>query len=351
MMQSFSKKWVFFLAFLALLGGHGAFAEVLKDLYQVELPIDPHATTAEATNPSKEAFKALLLKMAGSKILEKPSIRKAINDPDVYVKQLSYHQNAEGQPLVRVQFNDALVDRLLKEAGTTTLGENRPLTLLWLVLEDAQGIHLVSADTDPTLLSSIEVAFKKHGVPLVLPLMDLQDQSQITAEDIRSKDFTKVQELSKRYHPEYMVLGVLKQNEGWVATWSTISEISWESKAGDQALLWDALIEHLLNQWKTQVTVPIASKQKPIIRHLTLHISGVTQAEDYAKMMRYLEKFPFVSKVAIQQIGPNFINLHFSSTLAQDKIMHAIEKDELLVPDPLAKPSLGEMFYRLRGSE
>ncbi len=366
--QALSRKSVLFLAFLVLWGAGGAFAEVLKDLYQAEVPIALDDAEVDPTKLTQQAFSALLSKIAGADILKKESIRKAMSDPDPYVKQLSYHQGLDDQRTAKVTFNEPLVDRLLKEAGGSPVPKERPLTLLWLVLENNEGVHWLSADTDPTLLTTVERNFKQRAMPLVLPLIDLLDSSQMTAEDIQAKAFDKVRLASKRYHPERIVLGSLRlQGEEWVATWTIVPQqpvlsdertetpdtkpatSSWESKAADQAALFNGLIDRLVKQVQPQTSVTAVAL--PTIRHLSLHVSAVLEAEDYARIMQYLEKMPCISKVRIQQIGPDSMELYLNSTLSQDKLIQELSKGHLLVPDLSAKPSLGELFFTLRGPE
>ncbi len=366
-MQVLSKKSVRFLAFLVLWGAAGVFAEALKDLYQAEVPIAIDDEAVDPTKLTQQAFAVLLSKIGGADILKKESIRKAMIDPDPYVKQLSYHQGLDDQRTAKVIFNEPLVDRLLKEAGGSPVPKERPLTLLWLVLENSEGVHWLSVDTDPTLLTTVERHFKQRAMPLILPLIDLFDSSQITPEDIHAKAFDKVRAASKRYHPERIVLGSLTlQGEAWIATWTIVPQqpvvsdettdtpdtkplaSSWESKAVDQATLFNGLIDRLVKQVSLH---PVTAVTPPTIRHLSLHVSGVLQAEDYARMMQHLEKTPCISKVRIQQIGPDSMTFSLSSTLSQDQLTHTLSKGHLLAPDPSAKPSLGEMFFTLRVPE
>ena len=366
--QALSRKSMLFLAFLVLWGAGGAFAEALKDLYQAEVPIALDDEAVDPTKLTQQAFFALLSKIGGADILKKESIRKAMIDPDPYVKQLSYHQGLDDQRTAKVTFNEPLVDRLLKEAGGSPMPKERPLTLLWLVLENSEGVHWVSVDTDPTLLTTVERNFKQRAMPFILPLIDLLDSSQITAEDIHAKAFDKVRLASKRYHPERIVLGSLTlQGEEWVATWTMVPQqplvshetiehpvtpapvSSWETKAADQATLFNGLIDRLVKQVQPQTSV--LAVVPPSVRHLSLHVSAVLQAEDYARIMQHLEKMPCVSKVRIQQIGPDSMELYLNSTLSQDKLIHELAKGHLLIPDLSAKPSLGEIFFTLRGPE
>ncbi|MBP6103464.1 MAG: DUF2066 domain-containing protein [Gammaproteobacteria bacterium] len=365
--QALSRKSMLFLAFLVLWGAGGAFAEALKNVYQAEVPMALDDAEVDPTKLSQEAFAALLLKIGGADILKKESIRKAMIDPDPYVKQLSYHQGLDDQRTAKVTFNESLVDRLLKEAGGAPVPKERPLTLLWLVLENSEGVHWVSVDTDPTLLRTLEQHFKQRAMPLILPLIDLLDSSQVTAEAIQAKAFDKIRLASKRYHPERIVLGSLRlQGEEWAATWTIVPQqsvvsddttdtsrplpaSSWESKAADHATLFNGLIDRLMKQASPQT--PVKAVTPPTIRPLLLHVSAVLQAEDYAKIMQYLEKTPCVSKVRIQQIGPDSMTLSLSSTLSQDQLTQTLSKEDLLAPDPSAKPSLGEIFFTLRVPE
>lgn len=375
------KKPMLFLAFMVLLGTLGVGAEALKHLYQVEIPLGRDNSESDQSKLTKKAFESLILKIGSADLLEKAAVRKALSDPDPYVTQLSYHQDADAQPIVKVSFNESLVERLLKEADGSRLPmpKERPLTLLWLVLEDAEGTHLVSSDTDPSLLAIVEQSFKQRALPLLLPLIDLVDSAAISVEAIRDKHFDSIRAASERYHPERIVLGALKQDadQGYVATWtlvpdpppsvdgadperrsdgaSTASQApiaqSWQSKAADQGLLLQALLEHLLHQGPSTHSVPTKVVPPVVVRAMALHVSGVSQAEDYAKIMQHLEQMPFLSKIRIQSIGADSMDVSLNTKLSHDQLVHALEKSQLLVPEIGAKPSLGELFFSLRGPE
>ncbi len=355
MLQSF-KQSMLGLAFIALLGMDMALAEVLKDLYQVDIPIMLNDSEVDPKSLSKQAFTALLSKIGGVDSLKKESIRKAIENPDRYVKQLSYHEGQDDQRIVKVSFNEVLVDRLLIDAGGSLVAKERPLTLLWLVFEDSEGLHLVSPDTDPAFLKAMEQGFKQRAMPFLYPLVDLRDSAAINAEAISARNFDTIREASTRYHPERIVLGALKHTaEGWETTWTLVPmqssalPLEWAIQAPDQSSLFDKLVDRLASL--PQPTTPVVQAAPRVIRRIALHVSGVTGADDYAGIMQYLENTPFISKVRIVHLGPDTVQLSFSSTLAQDKLLKALSKNPLWMPDFNAKPSLGELFFILRESE
>jgi hypothetical protein len=74
---------------------------------------------------------------------------------------------------------------------------------------------------DFEVYSSLQAVAKKKGVPLMLPLMDLEDKRELTVDDILSAYSDKVLNGSRRYGVSAILSGaVISKRHCWSSEWT-----------------------------------------------------------------------------------------------------------------------------------
>ncbi len=118
---------------------------------------------------------------------------------------------------LRVEFDPRGVDALLAEAGVSRLGQTRPSILLWLAVEDDQGVRL---ETDAWLEQRIERQAQRLGLEIVRPLGDLQDLAEVQATDIRGGILESATPSAERYGAGVLAMLDLREDpSGWTGRW------------------------------------------------------------------------------------------------------------------------------------
>lgn len=206
----------------------------VKDLYQASVSLNSRSNTDKAI-ALKEALAAVLVKIGGNKsVLENQIIKKSLVDYRLYLTQYSYqqrtipsiepleeHQTPLKQLFLLASFNEDKINQLFQQANLSIWGRLRPQVLLWLVTEDGLERTIMSNSTDSLLPDMVNNFSAQRGLPIIMPLMDLTDSSQITLSDVWGRFEQPIREASSRYQAEAIV----------VMRISNSSLLAYESKA------------------------------------------------------------------------------------------------------------------------
>ena len=171
-----------------------AAAVEVPTLYTAEVPFN-----REAKNPRDDAYKLalaeVLLRVSGSELsANTAAIRELFPNPASYVMQFRPGANDS----LWVSFDGQAIEQILRNAGQTVWGAERPLTLVWLAVDWGRGSREIIAADDPDrtagasrslnlnqrLRERIVKVAEQRGLPLVFPLLDSIDLQNVTFSDI-----------------------------------------------------------------------------------------------------------------------------------------------------------------------
>ncbi|GGP84257.1 DUF2066 domain-containing protein [Shewanella ulleungensis] len=186
-------------------------AEVSK-LEEADIAVSSRANDVK-NNALKEALAAVFLKNSGSpSVVLNPLIKAQINEPEVILTQYGYFEQ-NGELMLKASFDHQRVIAKLRQAGLPVWGSQRPLTLLWLTVDE---------NTEPTILADASIselrddltqASANKGIPVMLPIMDLDDVMGVTVNDVRGGFTDVVFVASARYQSDYFAIANI-ENQG-----------------------------------------------------------------------------------------------------------------------------------------
>jgi hypothetical protein len=191
----------------------------VKDLYQASVTLNSR-NNADKVIALKEALAAVLLKVGGNKsVLDNNIIKKALADYSLYLNQYRYqlktiqatkpiedNQTQAKQLFLLASFNEDKINQLFQQADLAIWGRLRPQVLLWLVDEDGLTRSIISNSTNSNLPFIVNDFSDQRGLPIMMPLMDLTDLSDIALSDIWGRFEQPVREASSRYFAEAIVV-------------------------------------------------------------------------------------------------------------------------------------------------
>lgn len=262
-----------------------ALAENVSGLYQVREPVAGQGAEARAAATAK-ALDTLVLRLTGDpKAAQSPALAELRKDPQQIINQVG---SEAGPPeSVLVEFDPGSTERALRKAGLALWGSNRPSILGWWLNDNAEGSNLVGdgqASAQP-----LRRAAQHRGLPLRLPLADLQEQLVANAKQIEGSDPAPLREASERYGADALLAVHAQEADGkWQGKWQLWLGDQREqgtAEGADQAALADAVMLALSSRLAPRyVTRPGASSQ------LQVQVQGVN-LQRYAELARVLEPY------------------------------------------------------------
>lgn len=153
-------------------------AAQVTDLYQGKAP-----TSGDMTAAQSQALGDVLVKVTGKRdILTQPDVVKALAAPADYVQQYSY-QDIGSVKFLKADFNVAKVNALVGQSKFALLGPVRPQVAIWLVVDEGERRILPDQSGDGWS-EALRTQTQAMGLPVSLPLMDLDDNMAVNATDV-----------------------------------------------------------------------------------------------------------------------------------------------------------------------
>lgn len=268
-----------------VLVGAAAQAETVTGLYQVREPVEGQGADARAQATSK-ALDTLVLRLTGDpKAAQSPALAALRKDPQQIINQVG---TEAGPPeALLVEFDPGSTERALRQAGLALWGNNRPSIIGWWLYDSVEGSNLVGdgqAAAEP-----LRRAAQHRGLPLRLPLADLQEQLVANAKQLEGNDPAPLREASERYGANALLAVHAHEADGkWQGKWQLWLGDQREqgnAEGADQAALADAVLLAVSNRLAPRyVTRPGASSD------LQVQVQGMN-LQRYAELSRVLEPY------------------------------------------------------------
>ncbi len=222
-----------------------AWAVKMSTLYQAEVSVASQ-TYDLREQAVKDGLLQVLIKISGNLEIDKnPIIRAGLKKANYYVQEYHYSADstAASQYQLEINYEPTDVKRLLQNANVAYWGESRPLTLIWLTVMDKQHeLNVISNETQNVIFDKMVLEGKKYGLPLIFPMMDVDDLNQISSDDITSMKIPVLKEAAKRYAPDVLLIGEIEENDSSCRSyWKLLmndSQWDWkvENKTTDEAI-------------------------------------------------------------------------------------------------------------------
>ena len=261
-----------------------ATAAQVEGLYEVREPVasqDP----GERAAAMGRALQTLVVRLTGDRRAAQDSrLQPLLADPQQLVQQYVYDA---GSPVVLdVTFDPVQSQRALQDAGLKLWGASRPAVLAWWLSDQDGGSSLAVDGQGSSAL--LHAAAQNRGLPLSLPMGDLDEQLLANANTLRGADLQALQDASARYAADALLAVVTKDSgAGWQADWQLRigdQQVAGRSSAASEAALADAVMLDVSEKLAARFASGAAAQS------LTLEVLGSDLAH-YAALERLLEPF------------------------------------------------------------
>lgn len=294
-----------------------AHAAIVTSLYQANVPVASQSQD-NWQNAMPSALTQVLVKVSGDpQVAQIDKIKNQLPQASALVQSYTYIKNQNGQNnnlILQVQFDSRSINNMLRQAGIPLWSKQRPTTLIWLAVQTPRGQTLVSNNPTNPYAMVLQNAANQRGIPILLPIMDLQDMQNVSLTNILQLDPTSAMNTAKRYGANETLIGhVYLGNDGkWhgkVLLALTGNNSPWEIEGNDPNQVLTAIIDKTATTLTANVdnNENFAPAQK---QTLSLHITNVNGLGDYADVVKYLRSLPPVTAVDVVNVNPNDINVN-----------------------------------------
>lgn len=321
------------------------FAAGLDSLYEATVPV-ANRSDAEFAAASSRALAVVLVKLTGNGAsLKQPGARGLLAKARRLVTQFGYEQAAAagneaggGTGLtLKLHFDGEALSAEMRQAGFALWGrEQRPKTLVWLVVTDTSGPHFAGPEESSELLAQLQQRAQERGIPIVAPILDLAETGFLQGPDVGPELATTLLANSSRYGTETVLIGRLTQRDTghWEAHWVlhvANEDLDWEQQgelpapliAGGVDITADALSQRFANP-NTGGGASVAE----------VTVRGVQTAEDYARVLNYLRSFDAVTALQVRHVEPGQVVFRVTAHGGQPAVAQSIRFGRMLTVLP-----------------
>lgn len=350
-----------FFMMAMFLSGH-AWSDPLPGLYAIELPVaDQSAETRSGA--MAEALRQVVVKVSGRSSAESPPlVKEAMKKPAPYVQQFSYRANdtlaAEQPLLMTVTFDKSRIDQLFQTAGLSQWSAARPLTIVWLVVEQGNQQILVGAGDRGLVKELLTRAAQRRGLPLRLPLLDATDQARVKAADAWGDLHDPIIQASQRYEAQAVLVGRLGPAGG--GRW----QVRWTLYHGGTSQHWNqssdkvqALVAYGIDVGTDALAAPAHSvAAAPAGNEFHWVVMEVHDIQGQRRVMDYLASLRGVVNVQPEQVDGDSVRLRITSSGNEAALQQQLAFDSRLLPVDSGTPAStssaglvrpGDLLFRL----
>jgi len=345
-------RWLLLLPLLLFLHT-GVRAEQVTDLYTAQIPVAGQGAEARAAG-LRETFAKVLVKVSGDRSLPgKSALAKALGSANGYVQRYSYQAldsrsvtGPEGEPapdrLLQVQFDEAAVNQLLRSKGVPVWGRARPLTLIWLGVETGGQRSLFQAEVEPRLSKALEQAAGDRGLPVLFPLMDLEDRTSLQASDLWGDFEQAIRRASERYQPDVILVGRLRKRSGnnWLADWTLYQpegQKHWQTSGQSRSEVAVDGVQLMADRLTERFAPRTVAKAGGSLR---VRVTGLNHLADYLLVKDYLDNMDSIESLDLLSATPTEVSFLVRVQGGRDALSRSIALGRVLEPVPVSEGAL-----------
>ena len=292
-------------------------AATLANMYAVTVEPDP-AAADQREAATQAAMARLLIRVTGNRDAPlDPVLQPLLTDSGKYLS--SYGVDRQGRALVG--FSRGGVERELTQLGKPVWGAERPLTLLWVAVDDGAGGRALLGAGEPSdcgtpanprmkeLLDAVReevvAAADERGLPIAWPLLDLQDLGAVTCTDVWGGFEEQIVAASARYRADAVLVG--KVSPGTFGT-----EVEWLFVHGaERQPLPLAGVRDGIDAAADRYAADLATVGGASLTLLT--VSNVLTPADYGRVVSYLERQSVLESVDVESLDKGTVRLRVAA--------------------------------------
>ena len=333
------------LFFTGLFLSHGAFAIEVTKLNEATVPVNSRST-ADREIGLKQALADVIIKNSGTMVaLSNPLIAEQLNNPNASLVQYGYVER-NGQLMLRGKFEPRSITRILRKGQLPVWGKQRPLVLFWLSANINGERKIVNDASDSNLRQNFSQAANAKGLPIIFPIMDLDDLMTVSESDVRGNFPTNVSRASKRYFADYFVLANMQNSRDGKMTYQLNlfpmdkngqllqSLFSDQGKADNGADAVNVMINELTSYFVQQYAIADSGSIEEVF--ITLH--GVNQIGKLVAIEQKIKQLSVVKSFYIVEIKDTSVTFFLDLYGSVKDLQRQLNLEDMITP--IIKPKI-----------
>ena len=330
-------------------------ADVVDWLYDVEVPVATQSSS-DTQAAAVRAFATVLTRITGLEdIPRSPIVAAALRNPERFYARYRFVRRPSGvdgrfdqHTTLEIGFDPRAIQDLVRSAALPLWSANRPRVLAWIAM-DAGATRIATNRDNSDWVRSIEARGRYRGVPMQLPLMDLEDRERISDSTILGGFSEQILRASERYGTQYILVARIWMDNGGL--WRGTGSLMFEGRQADFAYegetrdlvgtkLIDAVADELVQRF---VVFGLHTAG------INIWVSGITAVSDYGSLLRYLQSLEFIDRVDVAEVSIDQIRVvvHTRSTLR--RLSELLYSDGVIAKDTSEKFAFDLNRYVWRG--
>lgn len=315
--------------------GASAQATGVAHLHRATVPVTDRSDTAFA-RAGATALEQVLVKLTGDRaVTRQAGVGKLLGRSRELMLQFGYRDADDGALTLFAEFDERALSRELQRLGVRPWAKERPDTVAWLIVDEGASRRLVGGDEAGRLGDTLLARADLRGVPVLLPLMDVEEsQHLVYAADWDSLSTTALA-LARRYGTPAVLIGYLRQSAPgfWDARWQVaVGDERFEVRQeGD---IPELLVEEGVDVLADALARRFADATGGAAERLSVTVFGVGSAADYARVLTYLESLDVVSDVFVRAASGQSVTYELAARGGNSALGQGIGFGQVLSPVP-----------------
>jgi uncharacterized protein len=323
------------LMLLAVFLPEASVAADSSSLYTARVPVEPGSPQSRE-RAYEAALSQVLMRITGQQnALPPEQIKEWFPNPARYVMQ---YRPGEDETLW-VTLDGATLERVLRDAGYTVWGADRPLTLVWIAVDWGEGEREIVAADDPErnlaearsidrnrlLRERIQDVALERGLPIAFPLLDAEELELVSFSDIWGGFNEPVLEASRRYGANSVLVGRVRAD--------TVERNRWSYFFGGERREWTGEPEEAINMLADTLAEQFAVSGDAPLESISLTISGIDSVEAYGKVHSFMQNLQGIEHLAIDSVSGDRIRYQVEAHGGRERLERTLGFSRMLEPD------------------
>lgn len=322
-----------------------------EDLFRVAVPVASQ-NSSERAKAAALGLRQVLIRMAGSpEVVDSDVVRQAYSAAQSYIEQFHYEPYApppgemtepEAAEVLVMTFSRQVIERLLREANQPYWPPNRPSVFVWLVQDLVDGRVLIN-NRESEAIAGLVAGARDRGLRIRLPLLDLEDQLTLPAEQVWRLDEEAILRASERYDADTLLIGRYSQTSRgeWLSTWQFLhrgADREYDLRADSAYQLGRRAIGPLANYLARLYAISPHDQEQP---QLVINLSGIEDFGQYRQALDYLQGLAMVADVNVKAVRGDTLLLYLQVDSDMGAFRNILDLDRKVQPaaDTSANPA------------